>query len=110
MNCFMKSTLLLSFYGIMEIGMIMLKKVNYAANGKCLSVAEKTHIFNSPWGKVQSLLNCIPAKIRNIKGVTSDTFKNHLGEWPDQPRGGGYSVAAESNGIQHQGVVLLTKR
>ena len=94
--------------------MIMPNKIRHAANGKILSVAERGQIFNSPAGKVQRLFNCIPGKIRNLTGVTSDTFKNHLDEWlkkvPDQPRGGGYSVAAESNGIQHQAVVLRTRR
>ena len=94
--------------------MIMPQKIQYAAKCKRLSVVEKKTIFNSPAGKVLRLFNCIPGKIRYITGVTSDTFKNHLDEWlkkvPDQPRGGGYSVAAESNGIQHQTVVLRTRR
>jgi len=94
--------------------MIMPKKIRYAANGKLLSVKERGQIFNSPAGKVQRLFNCIPRQIRNLTGVTSDTFKNHLDEWlkkvPDLPKGGGYSVAAESNGIQRQAVVLRTRR
>ncbi len=92
----------------------MPKKIRYAANGKLLSVKERAQIFNSPAGKVQRLFNCIPSQIRNLTGVTSDTFKNHLDEWlkkvPDLPKGGGYSVAAEYNGIQRQAVVLRTRR
>ena len=81
------------------------------ANGKRLSRAEKTLIYNCPARKVQRLFNSIPGKLRNITGVTSDTFKRHLDEWlknkvPDQPRGGGYSklVAAETNSVLHQAV------
>ena len=93
--------------------MIMPQKIKYAANGKRLSVVEKRQIFNSSAGKVQRVFNCIPGKIRNITGVTRDTFKTHLDDWQkkvlDQPRGGGYSerVAADSNGIQHQAVLQV---
>ena len=95
---------------------MMSLKIPYAANGKCLSRVQKRQIFNCPAGIVQRLFNCIPGKIRNITGVTSDTFKNHLDEWlkkmPDQPRVEGYSeqVAAKSNGIKHQAAVLRTRR
>ena len=44
--------------------------VPYAAKGKSRSRLEKWQIFNSPAGKVQTLFNCIPAKIRNITCVT----------------------------------------
>ena len=75
------------------------------ANGKRLSRVEKRQIYNCPSRKVQRLFNCIPGAIRNLTGVTTDTFKGHLDKWlktvPDQPRGGGYSerVAAESKGV-----------
>ena len=54
--------------------------------------------------------------IRNLTGVTTNTFKGHLDKWlktvPDQPRGGGYSerVAAESNSIQHQAAMMRARR
>ena len=95
--------------------MIVSKIPNYA-NGKRLSRVEKRQIYNSPANKTQRLFNCIPGKIRNLTKVTTDTFKRHLDEWlktvPDQPRGGSYSgrVAAESNSIQHQQVLLRTRR
>ena len=47
--------------------------------------------------------------LREITGVTVDTFKKHLDEWlmrevPDQPKCDGYAgkVAATSNSIFHQ--------
>ena len=95
---------------------MMSLKIPDNENGKRLSRVEKRQIYNCPARKIQRLFNCIPGKIRNLTGVTTDTFKRHLDEWlkkvPDQPRGGGYSerVAAESNGIQHQAVTLRTRR
>ena len=89
---------------------IISSKIPNEANGKRLSRVEKNSIYNSPARQVQRLFNNIPGKLRNITGVTSDTFKRHLDEWlkqvPDQPRGGGYSqrVAAETNSVLHQAV------
>ena len=86
-------------------------KIPNEANGKRLSRTEKNLIYNCPARQVQRLFNNIPGKLRNITGVTSDTFKRQLDEWlkkkvPDQPRGGGYSklVAAETNSVLHQAV------
>ena len=84
---------------------MMSLKIPDNANGKRLSRVEKRQIYDCQARKIQRLFNCIPGKIRNLTGVTTDTFKRHLDEWlkmvPHQPRGGGYSerVAAESNGI-----------
>ena len=93
---------------------IIYTKIQNEVDGKSISRVEKIKIYNSSARKFQRHFNCIPGKIRNLTGFTSDTFKSHLDEWlkkvPDQPRGGGYSVAAESNGIQHQAVVLRTRR
>ena len=46
----------------------------------------------------------MPKDLREITGVTIDTFKKDLDKWlmgevPDQPRCEGYSVAAASNSI-----------
>ena len=95
---------------------IISPKIPDMANGKRLSRVEKRQIFNCPSRKVQRLFNCIPGSIRNLTGVTTDTFKGHLDKWlktvPDQPRGGGYSerVAAESNSIQHQAAMMRARR
>ena len=51
--------------------MIMPQKIEYAANGKRLSVVEKSQIFNYPAEKVQRLFNCISGKISNITGGMS---------------------------------------
>ena len=91
---------------------IISTKIPNDANGKRLSRVEKSLIYNCPARRAQRLFNSIPGKLRNITGVTSDTFKRHLDEWlkkvPDQPRGGGYSqrVAAETNSVLHQAVTL----
>ena len=96
--------------------MIITPRIPNMANGKRLSRVEKRQIYNCPSRKVQRLFNCIPGTIRNLTGVTTDTFKSHLDKWlktvPDQPRGGGYSerVAAESNSIQHQAAIMRTRR
>ena len=95
---------------------IISPKIPHMANGKRLSRVEKIQIFNCPSRKVQRLFNCIPGSIRNLTGVTTDTFKGHLDKWlktvPDQPRGGGYSerVAAESNSIQHHAAMMRARR
>ena len=51
----------------------------------------------------------MPNYIRDIKGVTVDTFKKHLDEWlwrevPDQPKCNGYAggVVATTNSIVDQ--------
>ena len=86
------------------------------ANCKFLSTLEKWQIYKYSARNTQTLFNCIPGTIRNLTGVTTDTFKSHLDKWlktvPDQPRGGGYSerVAAESNSIQHQAAIMRTRR
>ena len=65
------------------------------ANGKHLSRVEKTQIYNYSSTKTHRIFNSIPCAIRNLTGVTTDTFKCHLNEWlktvPDLPRGAGYS-------------------
>ena len=95
---------------------IISSKIPNMANGKRLSRVEKRQIYNCPSRKTQRIFNSIPGSIRNLTGVTTDTFKRHLDEWlktvPDQPRGGGYSerVAAELNSIQHQAAIMHARR
>merc|ERR1711874_468052 len=60
---------------------IISPKIPDMANGKRLSRVEKRQIFNCPSRKVQRLFNCIPGTIRNLTGVTTDTFKGHLDKW-----------------------------
>ena len=67
-------------------------------------------IHNSPARKMIRLFNSLPAHLRNITGVTKDTFKKHLDKFlktvPDEPKlmDSKYSrrVAAESNSIINQ--------
>ncbi|KAG0716867.1 hypothetical protein GWK47_008624 [Chionoecetes opilio] len=46
------------------------------------------------------LFNCAPRHIRNLTGVTTDTFKHHLDKWladiPDQPPTPGYSSSHDN--------------
>ena len=91
---------------------IISKRIPYQVEGKRLRRADTTKVYNCPARKVERIFNSIPASIRNLTGVTTDTFKLHLDKWlktvPDLPRIGKYSrwVAAESNNVQHQAVTL----
>ena len=91
---------------------IISKRIPYQVEGRRLKRADTTKVFNCPARKVGRIFNSIPASLRNLTGVTTDTFKLHLDRWlktvPDLPRIGKYSrwVAAESNNVQHQAVTL----
>ncbi|KAK4328547.1 hypothetical protein Pmani_001024 [Petrolisthes manimaculis] len=54
----------------------------------------KSLIHNSFTYNGTRLFNCIPQKLRNMKDVSTDTFKNHLDKWladiPDRPPTPGY--------------------
>ena len=78
-------------------------------NGVRILPSVRTKLINSPARKTERLFNCMPKHLREITGVTVDTFKKHLDEWlmrdvPDQPKCDGYagSVAAKTNSIFHQ--------
>ena len=55
-----------------------------------LSSRMKSKIYNSPLRKMERAFNSMPRKLRNLTGVTTDTFKRHLDKWllntPDQPK------------------------
>ena len=91
---------------------IISTRIPYQFEGRRLTRANVTKIYNCPSRRVERMFNSIPANIRNLSGVTTDTFKYHLDKWlktlPDLPRMGNYSrfVAAETNNIQHQAVTL----
>ena len=88
-------------------------------NGSCtkkgikLSSRMKSKIYNSPLREMERAFNSMPKKLRNITGVTTDTFKKHLDKWllntPDQPKCKGYEklVSAKSNAIHDQ---VMAKR
>ncbi len=85
------------------------KQIPYAGiNGDRILPSTKTKILNSPASKTERMFNSMPAWLRNITGVKTDTFKKHLDKWlkdiPDQPKCGRYAgwVAADSNSIQDQ--------
>ena len=60
---------------------IISSKIPNMANGKRLSRVEKRQIYNCPSRKTQRIFNSIPSSIRNLTGITTDTFKCHLNEW-----------------------------
>ena len=85
------------------------KQIPYAGiNGDRILPSTKTKILNSPASKTERMFNSMPAWLRNMTGVKTDTFKKHLDKWlkdiPDQPKCGRYAgwVAAASNSIQDQ--------
>ena len=91
------------------------KKIPYKAEGRRISRLENTKLQNCPARRIQRIFNSIPAKIRNLTGIKTDTFKAHLDKWlklvPDLPRARGYAkwVAAESNSVQDQAVTLRAR-
>ena len=58
-----------------------------------LSLRMLNKIHNIPLNETVRTFNSIPRKLRNMTGVTLDTFKRHLDDWilkvPDQPNVGG---------------------
>ena len=90
-------------------------KPPFRVEDRRLGTAIKGIIYNSPSSKIQRLFNSLPRRLRNMTGVSTDTFKGHLDRWlqtvPDQPKSPGYSnrVAAETNGVIHQ-VMFSTGR
>ena len=87
---------------------IQLGDEKYSGNdGLRILPSVKTRILNSPARQTERLFNCMPKELREITGVTVDTFKKHLDKWlmekvPDQPSCEGYTVAAASNSIVDQ--------
>merc|ERR1712030_216133 len=78
---------------------IQLGDEKYNGNGGLrILPSVKTRILNSPARQTERLYNCMPKELREIMGVTVDTFKKHVDKWlmekvPDQPKCEGYTVA-----------------
>ena len=74
-----------------------------SCSAKINTIRENSFSVQAP-----KLFNCLPKKLRNLTGVSVDTFKHHLDNLlatlPDQPGVPGYagSRAAASNSIYHQ--------
>ena len=63
----------------------------YRSGGARILPSARTQILNSPARQTERLYNCMPKELREITGVTVDTFKKHLDKWlmekvPDKPR------------------------
>merc|ERR1712082_133909 len=56
-------------------------KPPFSVEDRRLGTASKTLIYNSPSSKVQWLFNSLPRRLRNMTGVSTDTFKGHLDRW-----------------------------
>ena len=79
----------------------------YGSDGVRMLPSARTQILNSPARQTERLYNCMPKELREITGVTVESFKKDLDKWlmeevPDQPRCEGYPVAAASNSIVDQ--------
>ena len=84
---------------------------SYTKKGNRLSSRMLNKIHNSPLRATERTFNSIPRKLRNMTGVTLDTFKRHLDRWmlkvPDQPKCNGYAkfLRARSNALCDQVMV-----
>ena len=83
----------------------------YTKKGIKLSSKMLSKIYNSPLRVTERAFNSLPRNLRNLTGVTADTFKKHLDKWmmkiPDQPKCKGYEkfVSTKSNTIYDQVMV-----
>ena len=79
------------------------KLKNSCCSSKTSTIRENTFAIHAP-----SVFNVLPKKLRNITGVTVETFKHHLDKFlsdiPDQPSVSGYAGqrAAATNSIMQQ--------
>ena len=91
-----------------RIRSIISRTIPLVIDGKRIKERDRTLIHYSTARKMERLFNLLPPNLRNITGVTTDTFKKHLDKWlvniPDTPKIDDYgmTVAAESNSIIHQ--------
>ena len=81
----------------------VIPKLNRLCSAKTNTIRENSFSIQGP-----KLFNCLPMKIRNVTGVSVETFKPHLDKLltniPDQPGVPGYagSRAAATNSITDQ--------
>ena len=70
------------------------------------NVKNSSVLHNCPALKMMRLFNALPGELRDITGVTFETFKKKIDKWlslvPDTPIIDNYKAAAESNSILHQ--------
>jgi hypothetical protein len=91
---------------------IVSNNVPFQVEGRRINPSNKTNIYNSPARKIERAFNCLPSHLKNMTGVRTETFKEHLDKWlkkvPDLPRCGRYAmwVSAPSNAIHDQAANL----
>ena len=89
----------------------LINNVSGTKKGIKLSSKMKSKLYNSPLRETERAFNSMPRYLRNLTGVTTDTFKKHLDKWllktPDQPKCKGYAgfVSVKSNAICDQVMV-----
>ena len=87
---------------------IVSSKIPIGVNSNKITAKNKTLIHSSTARKMERNFNAMPVKLRNVTGVSTETFKRQLDAWlnhvPDLPKIDDYGqlVAAESNSIFHQ--------
>ena len=90
--------------------------IRWSYNGKKIKHSYRTIVYRSTGKKMERLFNCLPPKLRNMEGKTTDTFKTHLDKWltsvPDTPKIDNYGtrVGAESNSLIHQAVAQFLRQ
>ena len=78
---------------------IIQRPIPWQKNGIKFKKLSRTQLYDSTKNKMAMLFNHLPAKVANITGVKTDTFKHHLDRWlrtvPDTPRIDNYSASVE---------------
>ena len=91
--------------------MPVINNETYTKKGIKLSSKMLSKIHNSPLRVTEQSFNSLSRNLRNLTGVTAETFKKHLDKWmmkiPDQPKCKGYEkfVSTKSNAICNQVMV-----
>ena len=90
--------------------------IRWSYNGKKIKHSNRSIVHRSTGKKMERLFNCLPPKLRNMEGKSTDTFKTHLDRWlrnvPDTPRIDNYGagVGEETNSIINQAAAQFLRQ
>ena len=90
--------------------------IRWSYNGKKIKHSNRSIVHRSTGKKMERLFNCLPPKLRNMEGKSTDTFKTHLDRWlrsvPDTPRIDNYGagVGAETNSLTNQAAAQFLRQ
>ena len=90
--------------------------IRWSYNGKKIKHSNRSIVHRSTGKKMERLYNCLPPKLRNMEGKSTDTFKTHLDRWlrsvPDTPRIDNYGagVGAETNSLTNQAAAQFLRQ